>query len=499
MSAPVTVGASSEKPSRKSREATVLSNRPAPQSEYEAQLIARRTAAGSTRPSRTQASIYKSASENLRLLEDHWNKVHTLLGGNDETGEKDLDINHPVFAAHVRIGGNLAAARMSLINSKNAALQNNTEEAIRHLTDATHMIHAANSADGGMHSSEYYTSAGSLPPVGTAGTDKDRAHMVVEYPTAKTAGALIPSVKLGRYGSVENTQANFEKVENLRRKLRANDPSVSGVNRQLFNRVYRMLKKGTAVGGAEFSRELGTGTNVAGQDAINPAALKTEGVVNISEANKGGARGDISKGEPQQFVYVHPDAMPGNAVAFFNKETGKTSFHVDGGPPIKRPSTPPIAVPYGQHLFKKVVDREGMEIPHLKDDGTPLSFEELKDAGALTQTVTPVAAAPSAAQAPKPKAEAKPEPRSWDVLTKEQREAAAQKAADRKAETDKQLSDIDAQISQLPSVLNKAYEWKLSQKKTRTKGPRKTGRKNMTDAELIAEALTQGVTRSEGK
>jgi hypothetical protein len=408
---------------------------------------------------------------------------------------------------HKKIGGMLALTRFSLDAANKSKTANTIHVTNAHMRAATDSLHAANEQ---MHATDYYTQAGSLPPVGTQATDVDRAHALVEHATKKDYGALPKYVKLGRGGNskLENTQETFERVAQLNREM--SQGKHPGLSRYLGKEVERRLKEGTLKGGAEYgptnpgpmtvgNRDMGSAFDTIGFAGARPTSLGA-GITPGDSRN-------LVKDKKVNFVYVHPDAIPANAKIAQHNVTGQRWAFVDGKPVAKLPKdSDKKLVPFGQHVGQKVVDANGREVPHLNDKGKPLSFKELVRAGAMHTTVQDINPAPRSKSAPAEAPEATPGPRNWDTLPPRKRAAIRTRRANEAAGASDQISEIDKTLDDRQAFVDHA--WALHQEEQKTKqaakdaaGPAtpRTSRKKKTDEEAVAEAALLGITRRGAK
>jgi hypothetical protein len=208
---------------------------------------------------------------------------------------------------------------------------------------------------------------------------------------------------------------------------------------------------------------------------------------------------NLVKGKKVNFLYVHPDAIPSNAVIGQHKTTGQRWAFVDGKPVDKLPTQQgKKLVEYGKHVGQKVVDSNGFEVPHLNEKGKPLSFKELVNAGAMHTTSQDVDPAPSAPNAPAPKPEAQPAERNWDTLPPRKRAAINKRVQTQATSAQAAAADIDEDLEDRRKLVEHAYQLSLQEKeaKAATAAVKKTtSRKKKSDSETIAEAALLGITR----
>jgi hypothetical protein len=468
-------------------------------SDYEDTLRKRMPYPGAAQATKGQRAILNSTGSNLRLLTDHWNKTNEEIGDNTA---------HPLYEVHKNIGGMLALAHFSLDAANKSKAANTIHVTNAHMRAATDSLHAANEQ---MHATDYYTQAGSLPPIGTQATDVDRAHALVEHATKKDYGALPNYIKLGRGGNskLENTQETFERLTQMKREMA--DPvtakKYAGINRGLFSKVLGFATKGTPKGGAEYG-PTNRGPMTVGDNDMG-SAFDTMGYAGARPTSLGagitpGSSDNLVKDKKVNFVYVHPDAIPANAKIAQHSVTGQRWAFVDGKPVAKLPKdSDKKLVPFGQHVGQKVVDANGREVPHLNDKGKPLSFKELVRAGAMHTTVQDINPAPRSKSAPAEAPEATPGPRNWDTLPPRKRAAIRTRKANEAASATDQISEIDKTLDDRQAFVDHA--WALHQQeqqaKQANKGPAtpRPSRKKKTDEEAVAEAALLGITRRGAK
>jgi hypothetical protein len=459
-------------------------------SEYEATLRNRMPYPGATNATKSQRAILSDTQSNVKVLNDHWNTINESIGDNT---------SHPLYAVHKQIGGMIALAQHSLNQATSSKSANTVQVTNVHLRAATDAIHTANEQ---MHKPDYYINAGSLPPVGTAATDVPRAHALVEHAVPSDKTNLPKYIKLGRGGSskLENNQATFERLYQLNKEIDAGKHP--GLNKQLARRTLAFATKGTPKGGAEYG-PTNPGPMTVGNNDMG-SAFDTIGFAGARPTSLGagitpGSAGNLVKGKKVNFLYVHPDAIPSNAVIGQHKTTGQRWAFVDGKPVDKLPTQQgKKLVEYGKHVGQKVVDSNGFEVPHLNEKGKPLSFKELVQAGAMHTTSQDVDPAPSSPNAPAPKPEAKPAPRNWDTLPPRKRAAINTRVQAKTNAAQAAAADIDEDLEDRRKLVEHAYQLSLQEKeeKAATASVKKTtSRKKKTDAETIAEAALLGITR----
>ena len=460
-------------------------------SDYENTLRKRMPYPGAANATKGQRAILTETRSNVKVLNDHWNHINESIGDNT---------SHPLYAVHKNIGGMIALAHHSLDLAEKSKSANTVQVTNVHLRAATDAIHEANEQ---MHKPDYYINAGSLPPVGTSSTDIPRAHALVEHAVPSDATNLPKYIKLGRGGAskLENTQATFERVRQLNQEMAAGKHP--GLNRALGRKVEKFLSQGTPKGGAEYG-PTNPGPMTVGNNDMG-SAFDTVGFAGARPTSLGagitpGNPGNLVKGKKVNYLYVHPDAIPSNAVIGQHKTTGQRWAFVDGKPVDKLPSQQAKKlVEYGKHVGQKVVDSNGFEVPHLDEKGKPLSFKALVKAGAMHTTAQDVDPAPSAPNAPAPKPEAQPAERNWDTLPARKRAAINTRRSAQASAAKSAADDIDEQLEDRRKLVEHAYQLSLEEKqqKAATASAKKTtsGKKNKSDEDTIAEAALLGITR----
>jgi len=462
------------------------------ESEYEDTLRKRMPFPGAVNATKGQRQILSETQANIKVLNDHWNKVDEKIGD---------DSSHPLYSMHNNIGNMVFLAQHSLNQAVSSKAANSVHVTNVHMRAATDAIHQANEQ---MHLPEYYTTAGSLPPVGTSSTDVPRAHALVEHAVPSDRTNLPKYIKLGRGGAskLQNTQETFERLVQVNREI--DEGKHPGVSKQLARKTLKFSKKGTPKGGAEYgptnpgpltigNNDMGSAFDTVGFAGARPTSLGA----GITPGNPD----NLVKSKKVSFVYVNPNAYPANAEIGQHKITGQRWAFVNGKPVDRLPASKDTKlVPFGKHVGQKVIGANGQEVPHLNDKGKPLSFKELVKAGAMHTTVQDINPAPSSPSAPAPKPEAKPVERNWDTLPARKRAAITNRAQSAARTSASAAAEIDQDLADRQKLVDHAYELYLAEKKNKAtaaaeKKASTPSRKKKSDAQIIAEAAMLGITR----
>jgi len=394
-------------------------------SEYEDKLRKNMPFPGAFSATKKLRPIINDTNANFKVLTDHWNSIKETIESNP---------NHPARDAHQQIGLHLHVTEAALNRAHAALDKGQPHEATVHVRMATASLHMANQS---MNNPEYWTSTGGKKsPVPSSSTDIDRAHALVEHPVPNEISALSKGLKLGRT-TIANNRFVFERLSEIDRLLNHPDPAKRanylGVNPSLVKYTLKDATMGTKKGGAEW-------------DAVNPGPYThvegfnvdaNEGTSRVGETKpvrKGIAPGTRAITNPKTIpmVYVHPNALPSDTTV--TPMRGRKGTPFEGqirpfafdplGKALKLPKLDDVKiVPFGEHYGMKVINDQGIHVPHLNNKGVPLTFEQLKAAGARTIGYEDVTPAPSNPNAPKPSAPAPEKERTWDTMRPVEREA----------------------------------------------------------------------------
>lgn len=467
-------------------------------SEYENKLRKNMPFPGAFGATKKLRPIINDTQSNFKILTDHWNSLKTTI---------ENDPLHPAREAHQQIGLHLAVTEAALGRAHAALGNGRPHDATVDVRMATNSLHMANQA---MSNPEYWASmGGKRSPVPLSSTDIDRAHALVEHPVPNEISALSKGLKLGRT-NIENNRFVFERLSAINSAMNHPDPAkraqYMGLNPHLVKWALKNATQGTEKGGAEWDAlNAGPYTHVEGFDV--DANEGTSRVGETKPVRKGIAPGTRAIINPKTIpmVYVHPNALPSGTKLM----RGKKGTAVEGqiaafnalGKQLEMPKLDDVkVVPYGQHYGMKVINDQGMHIPHLNEKGIPLTFEQLKAAGARTIRYEDVTPAPSHPNAPKPEEEAPEKPRNWDTIRPVEREAVRTRGQktmdDREAlirETQAQIeADKDRAFEIMSTGRAKAAEAK--QNKPATKRSSKKARLSKIEQEYMDKL---GITATE--
>ena len=443
------------------------------ESAYEDKLRQRMPFPGYTNVSKSQESILTSAMGHLKILTDHWNKANSIIGD---------DVSNPAFAAHADIGASLNMAH-TYLNSSRATKGKNQNISHEHMRLGTEALHDANKKM--WNNTGYSIVAGDNPPIGTAATDENRAHALVEFPTRKEEGRLAHFIKLGRgkydingssiSSKVENTQEFYDRLEKTKQQMNHPDPEISGqfagVNRGLFAQVFKVASRPTPRGGQPWSQDNLGPESINGRFGTGPLISSYgvgDGIKNISQGS------NFDTGRPPTLVktrvpmvQTHPSPLPANADIVRHKVTRQPWASVNGKLVETMPEdSDKVMVPFGQHTGLKVTDKFGREVPHVDEKGRLLSLKKLGAAGAKIEDTIAYILTPSAPNAPKPVVTAAPAaPRK--LTSKELNEQ------DKRIRLKKENEDdIERAQNDLSDSIERAYsivQQRKLEKKSRTK------------------------------
>ena len=420
-------------------------------SEYEAKLRAQMPKGpGTGKATRSVQTLLSNASRNLTILNDH----HALIEKELTTSNGDELRDHPAYSSHSEAGGHLALAQVQLELANKSKKQNTdttvTNNHIRTLTDA---LHTANRI---LHNSTFDATKAGIPPIGTAVTDEDRAHALAELPMAKTEGKLNPTLKLGRgpMSQLENSRDTHEKIGKVYRAMTSRDPfelnRYPGLSKSVVRKFFKWSQEGTKKGAPEF------GETNAGPMAASSTSMGRP-FDSIGFGGSGAAVQSSVKGSPENvvktrklMVAVHPNPAPQGAFVVHDTDptTGKaipgTRTLMHKGKVITPPSPSDVKyVEFGKHIGLKVINKNFEEVPHMDENNKPMTWEELKNAGAHigVQTFkTPVQPLP---QATKPEPAPTEKDRKWDTLRKKQRDAITARKQQEKAAIQAKINELE--------------------------------------------------------
>jgi len=422
-------------------------------SEYEDKLRKNMPFPGAFAATKKLRPIINDTQSNFKILTDHWNDLKTTV---------ENDPLHPAREAHQQIGMHLAVTEAALQRAHAALDNGKPHEATVHVRMATNSLHMANQS---MSNPEYWASmGGKRSPVPLSSTDIDRAHALVEHPVPNEISALSKGLKLGRT-NIDNNRFVFERLSEINSALNHPDPAkrakYMGLNPQLVKYKLKQSTQGTEKGGPEWDAlNAGPYTHVEGFDV--DANEGTSRVGETKPVRKGIAPGTRAVTNPKTIpmVYVHPNALPAGTKIM----RGKKGTAVEGqlaafdplGKQLKMPKLEDVKiVPYGQHYGMKVINDQGMHVPHLNEKGVPLTFEQLRGAGARTIGYEDVTPAPSHPNAPKPEDAAPEKPRNWDTMRSVEREALTTRGQKAVEDREALIKETQAQIE---ADKDKAFE-----------------------------------------
>jgi len=472
------------------------------ESAYEDKLRKRMPWPGKTSVSRPQESILTGSASNLKVLTDHWNKVNSVM--------KD-DVSNPAFATHAEVGARLSLAA-AYLGASRAAKGKNQNVSHEHMKVATEALHDANKMM--WNNTAYSITAGSNPPIGTAATDENRAHALVEFPTRKEAGRLANSLKIGRgtydikgsqiSSKVENTQEFYERLEQMKTEMNHPDPSISGkyagINRGAFAHVYKLATKPTPRGGSQWGPTNPGPNSLNGRfgtgNLISPYGVGND-IKNVSQgSNFDTGKPTVAVRTTIPMVQTHPSPLPANADIIRHKKTGQIWASVNGVPVDKMPEDKDkVMVPFGQHIGLKVTDSFGREVPHVNEKGNPLSLSKLRKANAHIKTTVKYSSPPSAPNAPKPSVAAEPTtPRA--LTAKELNEQSKKERL--KSENS---SDIDRAQADMSDAIEHAYAIVQQRKLEKKATPRKRSAASVVNTlgQDIAKSAKPAKSKGKGK
>jgi hypothetical protein len=420
-------------------------------SEYEAKLRAKMPAGpGTGKATRGVQTLINNASRNLTILNDH----HALVEKELLTSNGDELRDHPAYASHSEAGGHLALAQVQLdLVNKSKKENSDTTVTNNHIRTLTDTLHTANKI---LHNSTFDTTKAGIPPIGTQVTDEDRAHALVELPMAKTAGKLNPTLKLGRgpMSQLENSRDTFDKIGKVYRAITSRDPfelnRYPGISKSVARKFFKWSQEGTKKGAPEFG-ETNPGPMAASSTSMGRP------FDSIGFGGSGAAVQSSVLGSPQNvvktrklMVAVHPNPAPKGS--FFTNDTDPVTGEVipgtrtlmHNGKVITPPNPSAVKfVEFGKHVGLKVINKAGEEIPHMDENNKPMTWEELKNAGAHigVQTFkTPVKPLP---QSIKPKFDSPERARNWDTLRKKQRDAITAREDAAKAAIQSKIEELE--------------------------------------------------------
>jgi hypothetical protein len=462
-------------------------------SAYEENLRRNMPFPGAKKATKSQEEILTSSAAHLGILTDHWNKVQASINNNT---------SHPAFATHAEVGARLSLAAAYLRASR-LAKGKNQNVSHEHMKTATDALHDANKMM--WNSTPYSIVAGDNPPLGTAATDVNRAHALVEFPTRKEYGRLSEFVKIGRgtqdikgsqiSSKVENSQQFFERLEQMKSEMNHPDPAISGrhagTNRGLFAAVSKLAARGTPRGGDEWSQ-----TNLGPQSLTGKFGVgnlvSSYGVGNDIQNISQGSNFDTSR--PTELVKtkvplvkVHSSPLPADADIVRHKVTKQTWASVNGQVVDKMPEEKDARmVPFGQHTNSKVVDKFGREVPHVDEKGRLLSLRNLRKAGAEIQDTIKYLPAPSSPNAPAPRVSVTPStPRKLTAKELNEQSRRERLKSENKADIERAQNDLSDAIENA---------WTTVQQRKLEKKPRTTKSKNN-----IINIIGQDISKSSKK
>jgi hypothetical protein len=474
---------------------------------------------GTGKASKSLRSIVNESGQHLKILIDHWYATKQKMDG---AGSPELS------ATHEDIGQGLGVAQQWLQNA-NELIDKKPHDANVHLRLATELIHRANET---MHEGTYSMVAGQASPVPLTATETNRASSLAEHAVPNRQGNINDTVRIHNT-RFENNIVLSNRLEEIKRGLNHPDPSVrgryAGLYPDLVKLKAKLSKQGTAKGGAEWD-SVNVGPNTRRDDLEVGQPVGSSRVGEVKQAMSGTAPGTfMPTNRPQlRFVYTHPKAHPvGTEFSVDDNPLSQTyglRRHVYTDPlsgqqvPLARlAASELVKVPFGQHHGLKVVNDKGVEIPATVQEATgtrALTFEELKQRGAMTESIddpTPIPSHPGAT-APGP---VRTPPPTGMGSTNEQQEGKRKRAAAAAEERNNLITDTTAAIEtdketalqQKMIEKNKQVLSGIEQKENEEPKPRKRRksvisadtRKYMEEHGLRITEPTQEPTKEEGK
>jgi len=450
-------------------------------SEYEAKLRKNMPQGpGTGKATRSQRQILQNAAANLVILNTH----HDNIGAELTDGKGNELVDHPAYDSHANAGAHLATAEYYLGLAKKAKASNNVEEANNHMRTATDALHTANRV---MHSSVFDITKAGQPPIGTGVTDEDRAHSLVEFPMAKSAGKLNKTLKIGRgeMSQVENSRDTFEKLARIRLGMMSKDPSIRGLYAGLNPSVVRRMLKFSQVGTEKGSQEW-SDTNAGPQTAVSTSMGRPFNAIGFG--GSGAAVQSSVTGSPENvvktnklMVAVHPNPAPQGAFVANDTDpvTGKiipgTRKLIHKGKEIPFPKAEDRKfVEFGKHIGLKVIDKNGYEVPHMDENNKPMTWKELSSSPAHTMVQTIKSPVQPLPQATKPAKPAAAKPRNWDTLPKRKRAAITARQSDAERAIQARIDELENEKTIRISAERAAPE--LIKENTPARKPKKRSR-----------------------